>query len=106
LQTINAGFAYMSAETWLVLLLIWIACGFIARRIASQKEAETLGFWLGFLFGPIGIAIALGVDGRNACPVCGTRLNGRVQQCPQCDTTFKWENGGKTCTYVPKKKGP
>ena len=76
---------------WLIGL--WIICGIIGSVIGSQKEAGVTGFWLGLLLGPIGIAIALGVDGRPCCPNCGTRLNGHPAQCPQCQTRFiEWYN--------------
>ena len=74
---------------WLIVL--WIICGIIGSVIGSQKEAAGKGFWLGLLLGPIGIAIALGVDSRPCCPNCGTRLNGRPLQCPQCQTRFQNE---------------
>jgi ssDNA-binding Zn-finger/Zn-ribbon topoisomerase 1 len=91
----------MTGDTLIVLILLWIACGYIGKKIANQKEAGDTGFWLGVLLGPIGIAIALGLDDRSCCPTCGTRLNARPAQCPQCQTRFKWSNEGKTCEFFP-----
>lgn len=37
----------------------WIICAFVGAKLAGEKGRSTTGFWLGLLFGPIGIIIAL-----------------------------------------------
>lgn len=82
-------------------ILFWIVCGIVGGTIASQKEAELKGFWLGLLLGPIGIALSLVADSRPCCPTCGARINSRPEQCPQCRTRFKWSKEGKACEFFP-----
>ena len=36
-----------------------LICGLIGKKLASEKGRGVAGFWLSFLFGPIGIVIAL-----------------------------------------------
>ena len=44
----------------LVVVLIWLVCGFIGSAIMSGKGHGSCGGWaLGLLLGPIGIVIAL-----------------------------------------------
>lgn len=42
-----------------VVFFVCLICGVIGRKLASEKGRGVAGFWLSFLFGPIGIVIAL-----------------------------------------------
>lgn len=45
---------------WIVMLTIWILCGFIGGAICDEKnQPYASGFLIGFLLGVIGIAICL-----------------------------------------------
>ncbi|MDV8008633.1 hypothetical protein [Rhodococcus sp. IEGM 1318] len=61
---------------------IWFLCGVIAAVIASWKDRSQGGFFvLGFLFGPIGILVAvLAASGTPPAPK-GTR----AVVCPRCN---------------------
>jgi hypothetical protein len=83
---------------WLVLL--WIVCAFIGWHVGKAKGAEGTGAMLGFVLGPIGVLMTMAIDNRTCCPICGTRLNGHPQQCPQCSAHFAWQMNGPKFRYV------
>ena len=37
-----------------ILFGVWIVCGILGNVVASEKNAGTLGAFLGLLFGPMG----------------------------------------------------
>ena len=96
------------AEWICPLFFVWVVCGALGYWVASNKEAENVGLWVGLLLGPIGVVVACLLDGRPCCPTCGTRLNRRPSLCPQCATRFEWSDGGKLGTFFPSagKVGP
>ena len=55
-------------------------CALIGCSIGEPKQAGTEGFWLGLLFGPIGLVLALAMDNRAQCPECGGRINGTKEK--------------------------
>ena len=49
----------------LLLLLVWVPCGFFAAAIADDKSHEGFAwFWGGLLCGPIGLLAAAGLSDR------------------------------------------
>jgi hypothetical protein len=70
----------------------WIACGLIGGALASEKGRGSDGLLLGFLFGPIGIVIALLLppkavahkQGTKHCPYCATAIDVSEMKCPNC----------------------
>ena len=49
----------------LVMLPLWLVCGFIAASVASAKGwSGSSWFWAGFLMGPAGLAGAIGMPDR------------------------------------------
>ena len=54
-----------------VLFFDAIVCGFLGLMIGGRNQAAGGGFLLGFLLGPLGVIISLGLDGRGGCPHCG-----------------------------------
>jgi len=81
----------------LIILVLWIICWFVAAHIADQKQARSTGFFLGFLFGPIGAIMAGFLDYRPSCPRCGGRLNGSTEKpnsiCQYCGVDLLWDSG-------------
>lgn len=69
----------------LVLLLSVILSGLIGKWIGGLKGNGRIGFWLGFLLGPLGwiIAVIVPKDGPK-CPACGGVTNPGARKCCHC----------------------
>jgi hypothetical protein len=66
-------------------IIIWFLCGVAAAVIGSRKGAGCSGFFLGLLFGPFGIIIALAMKGdRIRCPLCKELIHKKAVICPHC----------------------
>lgn len=68
----------------------WLVCAAVAAIVGSARNAGGKGFLLGLLLGPLGILAAFAIDGREQCPHCGGRLNGRPQLCQHCQSHLDW----------------
>ena len=77
---------------WLTTTIVvsWIASGILGGIVGAQKDAGVYGFFLGIIFGPLGVVAALSLDGRPKCPACTGRLNGRARVCPCCHAALVW----------------
>ena len=84
-----------------ILIGVWLACGYLGNVIASEKDAGTLGATYGFMFGPLGLFAAAFIDRRPSCPTCGTRLIKKPTLCVGCKGKFEWK--GNTCHFLPPK---
>ena len=90
-----------------LLMLAWIACAFLAMIAADAKRAAVAGLWLGFLFGPLGLIAALGLDRRYQCSKCFGRINRgpQVNQpavCQHCGAPLVWVlKNGRLETETP-----
>ncbi len=73
--------------TWMWIAIPSAICGAAA---ASSKNAKVPGAILGFLFGPLGLIAAFGLDEREICPTCHGRLNGQPQLCMHCRSELYW----------------
>ncbi|QDU14724.1 Double zinc ribbon [Gimesia maris] len=69
-----------------------IICGIFGAIVGGSKDAGTAGFWLGLLFGPLGILVAFTLDNREKCLQCGSRLDGEAKVCPSCGTETFFES--------------
>ncbi len=59
-----------------VLIVIWIAMGFLAAWIAAQKKrGPAEGFILGFVFGPLGVIVEALLPSQQA-PIAGRPASG------------------------------
>ena len=57
-QATDGGIGFTSVVVFFVVL--WLACGLIARRIVRSRGGSGAGgFLLGFLVGPVGVIVAL-----------------------------------------------
>ena len=84
----------MNYSTIVILgILGWLVCGLIGAALAKEKGREQEGLILGFLFGPIGIVIALLLPARTTgrrnagttfCPYCATAIRVSDVECPSC----------------------
>jgi len=70
----------------------FIVSGMIGMSIAARKEAEFVGFLLGFFFGPIGWLLAILVDGRPKCHMCQEHISSKASICSHCRTNFFFIN--------------
>ncbi|MFF8323296.1 hypothetical protein ACH49M_03310 [Rhodococcus qingshengii] len=71
-----------SVGVLVVLVAVWLVCGMVAAVIAARKSRSAGGFFvLGFLFGPIGVLVAiLAARGNPAAP-----KGSRSVTCPRCN---------------------
>lgn len=49
----------MDSTFIIIMIILAFVCALIGRALASNKGRSLSGFWLGLVFGPIGIVIAL-----------------------------------------------
>lgn len=78
--------------------ILWLACGFIAATIMSNKGLSGCGgFLLGFLLGPIGVAIALVLQADKQQIEKRALEEGEMRKCPACAELIKAE--AKKCRY-------
>jgi len=85
--------ALPEVQMLIAVFVIWLVCGFIASSIASSRGANScVGFICGFIFGPLGIVIALLMNGAPVA-VAGVGIGaahslppGIGRECPYCRT--------------------
>jgi hypothetical protein len=66
-------------------IIFGIACGIVAAMIGSRKGVGRAGFSVGILLGPIGILIAIFMEGnRKECPYCKELIHKDARVCPHC----------------------
>lgn len=91
----------MQKEIIISLIGFWITCGIATAVIATSKGRSGAWFFVGLLFGPIGILIALGV-GKNTKALEELALeNGELQKCHFCAESIKVE--AKICKHCGNK---
>jgi len=67
-----------------LVLLILIASAIAGYLAAADRKAGWQGALMGFFLGPMGVIAALGIDRRQCCVTCGSRLEGNCGVCPHC----------------------
>ena len=60
--------------------------------IGAHREAFVLGAVVGFALGPLGVIVALAVDGRTKCPQCRERVYALARLCPHCHVKLTWSH--------------
>lgn len=111
-------------ETIILSVICWLFCGIITASIYSSKGYSG-GFWVGFLFGAIGLIIAIclpakmnredsGINSRNEeslprdgkyvfCKKCGLLMPKEQTTCSNCGTSLfeeEKENVPEPAQYV------
>ena len=67
------------------LLAALFVCGVVGNVVGSFRGRGTAGFWLGFLFGPVGWCVTLLLeDLRPKCPKCKGALIAGATRCAHC----------------------
>ena len=81
----------MSNPIAATLVIAAVLSGIIGAVVGVQKNVSAAGFFLGLFLGPIGIIVALLLDGRHQCPRCHGRLNGEPRVCQHCNAFLGWK---------------
>ena len=69
----------------ILFFLIVLFFGALGGVVGQSKGRTSLGFWLGFLLGPIGVIAALFLnDHSHVCPECGGFLAEGARRCMHC----------------------
>jgi hypothetical protein len=72
-----------------VVLLIWIICGIAAGIVGTQRGANgCLWFGLGFLSGPIGLAVSFTASPDRQCQFCFKPVHPQATKCPYCQSNL------------------
>jgi hypothetical protein len=74
----------------------WLLSAVVARSFASDRGRATAGFFLGLLYGPLGVVMALllpsATDGdvrrSGSCPFCYEPVHVKATICPHCRSTL------------------
>lgn len=76
---------------FLIGLLLWgLLWGLVGAVIGSAKGAAGSGFILCFLFGPLGVIIAImGKGNRIRCPYCRKLVDPKATVCAYCQRNLK-----------------
>lgn len=79
-------------------LVVWAICGIISAIIASNKGRSGTGwFFIGVLFGPLGIVAALVVSADHQAVKQQKLTEGTHRKCPMCAELVLAE--AKICKY-------
>ncbi|CDH44636.1 zinc ribbon domain-containing protein [Candidatus Contendibacter odensensis] len=74
------------------LIFTWFFCGVISGVVASNKGRSGFGwFILGFLFGPLGLILALVVSKDQEAVEQSAFQRGSMKKCPYCAEFIKTE---------------
>lgn len=72
--------------------VIWLLCGIISAVVASNKGRSGFGwFILGFLFGPLGLILALVVGKKDEVVEQSAIRSGNMKKCLYCAEIIKNE---------------
>jgi hypothetical protein len=88
------------------IIFLWAFVGLLLGGLpgswfGGQVDREGVGFWLGYLLGPLGwIIVLLLPPGGRHCPECGGYAPGRVL-CMHCGYRFEREGGQDGAAKAP-----
>jgi hypothetical protein len=66
----------------------WLLSALVARSFASDRGRARAGFFLGLVYGPLGVVMALLLSSAASCPFCYEPVHGKATICPHCRSTL------------------
>jgi predicted amidophosphoribosyltransferase len=93
----------------ILLFIVWLLCGFGTMAVAQQRGGSGCGgLALGFLLGPLGLALAFLIFDGKQCPMCRQTIPADAQRCPKCQAqlTLPTKPDGRTGYRCPKCHTP
>jgi hypothetical protein len=92
----------LSSGYWFFIFVLACLCGAVSGIIADRRgHSRNGGFWLGFLFGPVGVVVAL-LQQPNQWEL--RRRNPAFGQCPACAEYVR--NEAIKCRYCGSNLAP
>jgi hypothetical protein len=90
----------MEADYWIGVIFWGFIWGMIGMAIGQKKGIPGIGFFIGFLLGPIGVLLTLASKGnRIKCPFCKQMIDPKALICPHCRSEV---SPAENCTaYFP-----
>lgn len=83
----------------------WITAVLISAIVGGRKGMGGVGFFLGLLFGPFGMALVLAMVGsRMDCPFCSELVKYQAKKCPHCHSSLVAAKE-PAATSVPSARG-
>lgn len=92
-----------------VVVILWIICGFAAAKVASNRGASgLLWFILGVVLGPLGLLLAFTAGAKTAsCSRCQKEVSWKSEACQHCGYVFGdkplAESGMKPCPFCAER---
>ena len=84
---------WMDDTYWISVIVVSLTCGVLGAVMGAQKNAQLIGWFLGFLLGPLGVIAILAIDRRSQCPKCKGRYDDGAQVCPHCGSDLLMGRG-------------
>jgi hypothetical protein len=67
----------------------WVSSALVASEFASARGRGKAGFFLGLLYGPLGVIMALLLpSAAGRCPFCYEPVHSKATICPHCGSTL------------------
>jgi hypothetical protein len=70
----------------------WVLSAIVARSFASDRGRGKAGFFLGLVYGPLGVIMALLLPSADSCPFCYEPVHIKATICPHCRSTLSLPN--------------
>jgi zinc ribbon protein len=86
-------------------VMVWFACGILGSFMAQAKgRTRSLGFFLGFVFGPFGLIRAAMLSPDEHGNTRRGLLSGELRKCPDCAEPIRSE--ARKCRYCGAEVSP
>jgi hypothetical protein len=70
----------------------WLLSAIVARSFALDRGRAGAGLFLGLVYGPLGVVMALLLPPAANCPFCYEAIHIKATICPHCRSTFSPPN--------------